>query len=292
MAVSLNDIKTKIASTKNTSQITNAMQMVSAAKLGRSEEAARNFQVYAQKVRKLLTDILHGNGSGGSTNPMLISRPVKKTGYIVITSDRGLVGGYNASILKAVMELKEEYHPDGKDFEIICIGGMGADFFKARGIQPIYELRGLADQPSFDEVRKIISKTIEMYQNELFDELYVCYNHHVNTLTSQMRVEQMLPIVDLDPNEADEDYSLTFELETSREEILEQLLPQFAESMIYGAIIDAKTAENAAGMTAMQTATDNAKKVINDLTIQYNRARQAAITQEITEIVAGASALE
>ena len=292
MAVSLNDIKTKSASTKNTSQITNAMQMVSAAKLGRSEEAARNFQVYAQKVRKLLTDILHGNGSGGSTNPMLISRPVKKTGYIVITSDRGLVGGYNSSILKAVMELKEEYHPDGTGFEMICIGGMGADFFKARGIQPLYELRGLADQPSFDEVRKIISKTVEMYQNELFDELYVCYNHHVNTLTSQMRVEQMLPIVDLDPNEADEEYSLTFELETSREEILEQLLPQFAESMIYGAIIDAKTAENAAGMTAMQTATDNAKKVINDLTIQYNRARQAAITQEITEIVAGASALE
>ena len=292
MAVSLNDIKTKIALTKNTSQITNAMQMVSAAKLGRSEEAARNFQVYAQKVRKLLTDILHGNGSGGSTNPMLISRPVKKTGYIVITSDRGLVGGYNSSILKAVMELKEEYHPDGQGFEMICIGGMGADFFKARGIQPLYELRGLADQPSFDEVRKIISKTVEMYQNELFDELYVCYNHHVNTLTSQMRVEQMLPIVDLDPNEADEEYSLTFELETSREEILEQLLPQFAESMIYGAIIDAKTAENAAGMTAMQTATDNAKKVINDLTIQYNRARQAAITQEITEIVAGASALE
>lgn len=292
MAVSLNDIKTKIASTKNTSQITNAMQMVSAAKLGRSEEAARNFQVYAQKVRKLLTDILHGNGAGASTNPMLISRSVKKTGYIVITSDRGLVGGYNSSILKAVMELKEEYHPDGKGFEMICIGGMGADFFKARGIQPLYELRGLADQPSFDQVRKIISKTVEMYQNELFDELYVCYNHHVNTLTSQMRVEQMLPIVDLDPNEADEEYSLTFELETSREEILEQLLPQFAESMIYGAIIDAKTAENAAGMTAMQTATDNAKKVINDLTIQYNRSRQAAITQEITEIVAGASALE
>ncbi|EHD92518.1 proton-translocating ATPase, F1 sector, gamma-subunit [Streptococcus pneumoniae] len=292
MAVSLNDIKAKIASTKNTSQITNAMQMVSAAKLGRSEEAARNFQVYAQKVRKLLTDILHGNGAGASTNPMLISRSVKKTGYIVITSDRGLVGGYNSSILKAVMELKEEYHPDGKGFEMICIGGMGADFFKARGIQPLYELRGLSDQPSFDQVRKIISKTVEMYQNELFDELYVCYNHHVNTLTSQMRVEQMLPIVDLDPNEADEEYSLTFELETSREEILEQLLPQFAESMIYGAIIDAKTAENAAGMTAMQTATDNAKKVINDLTIQYNRARQAAITQEITEIVAGASALE
>ena len=293
MAVSLNDIKNKIASTKNTSQITNAMQMVSAAKSGKSEEAAKNFQVYAQKVRKLVTDMLHGHEAENARHhSMLISRPVKKSAYIVITSDRGLVGGYNATILKALMELKAEYHPTGEDFEVICIGSVGADFFRARGIQPVYELRGLADQPSFDEVRKIISKTIEMYQNELFDELYVCYNHHVNSLTSQMRVEQMLPIIDLDPNEADEDYTLNLELESSRDSILDQLLPQFAESMIYGAIIDAKTAENAAGMTAMQTATDNAKKVISDLTIQYNRARQAAITQEITEIVAGASALE
>ena len=292
MAVSLNDIKNKIASTKNTSQITNAMQMVSAAKLGKSEEAAKNFQIYASKVRKLLTDLLHGHEVQNSKyHPMLISRPVKKTAYIVITSDRGLVGGYNATILKSMMELFAEYL-DKDDFVIISIGGMGSDFFRARGLQPIYELRGLADQPSFDEVRKIINKTVEMYQNELFDELYVCYNHHVNSLTSQMRVEQMLPIVDLDPNEADEDYVLNLELESSRDVILDQLLPQFAESMIYGAIIDAKTAENAAGMTAMQTATDNAKKVINDLTIQYNRARQAAITQEITEIVAGASALE
>ena len=291
MAVSLNDIKTKIASTKNTSQITNAMQMVSAAKLGKSEEAARNFQIYAAKVRKLLTDLLHAEKNFDAKNPMLIKRPVKKTGYIVITSDRGLVGGYNATVLKTMMELLSEYHGDKNDFSIISIGSMGSDFFKARGIQPVYELRGLADQPSFDEVRKIISKTISMYQNELFDELYVCYNHHVNSLTSQMRVEQMLPIVDLDTNEAT-GYTKTFELEPNREEILNQLLPQYAESMIYGAIIDAKTAENAAGMTAMQTATDNAKKVINDLTIQYNRARQAAITQEITEIVAGASALE
>ena len=293
MAVSLNDIKNKIASTKNTSQITNAMQMVSAAKLGKSEQAARDFQIYASKVRKLLTDLLHGHeAENAKYHPFLKSRPVKKSAYIVITSDRGLVGGYNASILKSVMELKEEYHPTGEDFEVICIGSIGADFFRARGIQPVYELRGLADQPSYDEVRKIINKTVQMYQNELFDELYVCYNHHVNSLTSQLRVEQMLPIIDLDPNEADEDYILNLELESDRDAILDQLLPQFAESMIYGAIIDAKTAENAAGMMAMQTATDNAKKVIDELTIQYNRARQATITQEITEIVAGASALE
>ena len=143
----------------------------------------------------------------------------------------------------------------------------------------------------FEEVQKIISKSVEMYKNELFDELYVCYNHHVNSLTSQVRVQQMLPVEDLDHNEVD-GYTATFELEPNREMILDQLLTQYAESTIYGALLDAKTAENAAGMTAMQTATDNAKNVISDLTIQYNRARQAAITQEITEIVAGASALE
>ncbi len=156
-----------------------------------------------------------------------------------------------------------------------------------------FELRGLEDQPSFDQVGKIIAQAVEMYKNELFDELYVCYNHHVNSLTSQVRMQQMLPIKELDAEEASEDRVITgFELEPNREVILEQLLPQYTESLIYGAIIDAKTAEHAAGMTAMQTATDNAKNVINDLTIQYNRARQAAITQEITEIVAGANALE
>ncbi|HGA2672120.1 TPA: F0F1 ATP synthase subunit gamma, partial [Streptococcus agalactiae] len=144
-----------------------------------------------------------------------------------------------------------------------------------------------------DQVGKIIAQAVEMYKNELFDELYVCYNHHVNSLTSQVRMQQMLPIKELDAEEASEDRVITgFELEPNREVILEQLLPQYTESLIYGAIIDAKTAEHAAGMTAMQTATDNAKNVINDLTIQYNRARQAAITQEITEIVAGANALE
>ena len=156
----------------------------------------------------------------------------------------------------------------------------------------VFELRGLEDQPSFEQVGNIISQSVEMYKNELFDELYVCYNHHVNSLTSQVRVQQMLPIAELDANEAAEEGTSGFELEPDREMILEQLLPQYTESLIYGAIVDAKTAEHAAGMTAMQTATDNAKSIINDLTIQYNRARQAAITQEITEIVAGANALE
>ena len=291
MPASLNEIKVRIKKKKKTSQITGAMQMVSAAKLTRSEQNAKNFQVYAQKVRAMTTDLIGSELSEGSNNPMLIKRPVKKTGYIVITSDKGLVGGYNSTILKAVMQMLHDDHDNQEEYVIIALGGMGADFFKARDINVSYELRGLSDQPTFDEVRKIVNKSVSLYQNELFDELYVCYNHHVNSLTSQVRVEKMLPITDLDENEATSHHQ-EFELEPNRDTILAQLLPQYAESMIYGSIIDAKTAEHAAGMAAMQAATDNAKNVINDLTIQYNRARQAAITQEITEIVAGASALE
>lgn len=293
MAGSLSEIKDKILSTEKTSKITSAMQMVSSAKLVKSEQAARDFQVYASKIRQITTNLLKSDLVSGSDNPMLASRPVKKTGYIVITSDKGLVGGYNSKILKAMMDTITDYHTENDDYAIISIGSVGSDFFKARGMNVSFELRGLEDQPSFDQVGKIIAQAVEMYKNELFDELYVCYNHHVNSLTSQVRMQQMVPIKELDADEASEDRVITgFELEPNREVILEQLLPQYTESLIYGAIIDAKTAEHAAGMTAMQTATDNAKNVINDLTIQYNRARQAAITQEITEIVAGANALE
>lgn len=291
MSGSLSEIKSKIVSTQKTSHITGAMQMVSASKLTKAEQAAKDFQVYASKIRQVTTDLLHSELTQGSTNPMLAKRPVKKTGYIVITSDKGLVGGYNSKILKAMMDIVEEYHPEG-DYAIVSIGSIGSDFFKARKMNVSFELRGLEDHPTFEQVSQIISQSVEMYKNEFFDELYVCYNHHVNSLTSQVRVQQMLPITDLDADESEEPASANFELEPSREAILEQLLPQYTESVIYGAIVDAKTAEHAAGMTAMQTATDNAKNVINDLTIQYNRARQASITQEITEIVAGANALE
>ncbi|MBO0430673.1 F0F1 ATP synthase subunit gamma [Enterococcus sp. DIV0660C] len=300
MGASLNEIKTRIASTKKTSQITRAMQMVSASKLTKSESSSKKFQVYANKVREIVThltatqlsDIASSNTNNDiNYNSMLISRPVKKTGYIVITADGGLVGGYNSSILKQTMSILEEDHQSADEYVMIAIGGTGADFFKARGIDLAYELRNLSDQPSFDEVRKIVNMATTMYQNEVFDELYVCYNHHINSLTSQFRVEKMLPISDLDPEEATS-FEQEYIFEPSKEEILAQLLPQYAESLIYGAIVDAKTAEHAAGMTAMKTATDNAANIIDDLTVSYNRARQGAITQEITEIVAGASALE
>lgn len=246
MVGSLSEIKAKIVSTEKTSKITSAMRMVSSAKLVKSEQAARDFQIYASKIRKITTDFVKNNNGSESRHPMLANREVKKTGYIVMTSDKGLVGAYNSKILKSVMEMIEEYHADGS-YSIISIGSVGSDFFKSRGMNVSFELRGLSDQPSFEDVGKIISQSVELYQNEIFDELYVCYNHHVNSLTSQVRVQQMLPISDLVDEEANEEALVGFEIEPNYDVILNQLLPQFTESLIYAAIIDAKTAEHARG---------------------------------------------
>lgn len=299
MGASLMEIQHRIASTKKTSQITSAMQMVSGSKLNRSEELARNFQLYADKVRQVTTSVVASQLAGADAvgtaeldfHCMLSQREVKKTGYLVITTDKGLAGGYNSSVIRQTLEMMERDHSDKDEVVMMMIGGNGADFFRGRQYNIAYELRGVSDQPSFDEVRQIVRTAVQMYQQEVFDELYVCYNHHVNSLTSQYRVEKMLPISDLDQTEA-KDFDVDYLFEPSEDEILDKLLPQYAESMIYGAILDAKTAEHAARMTAMKSATDNAKNIIDDLSISYNRARQSSITQEITEIVGGAAALE
>lgn len=299
MGASLMEIQRRIESTKKTRQITSAMQMVSASKLTRSEETARNFQIYAEKIREMATQVLSSqlealetsNSDECDFHCMLQRRDVKKTGYLVITTDKGLAGGYNSAVIRQTLEMMERDHHSKDEVVLIAIGGNGADFFRNRGYNIAYELRGVSDRPSFNEVRQIVYTAVKMYQDKTYDELYVCYNHHVNSLTSQYRVERMLPISDLDYDEAHK-HKVDYLMEPSESAIVDQLLPQYAQSMIYGAILDAKTAENAARMTAMKSATDNANNIIDNLGITYNRARQAAITQEITEIVGGAAALE
>jgi len=306
VAESLVEIQRRIASTKKTSQITSAMQMVSGSKLHRSEVASKTFQLYASKVREVVTHLAAAEllSLEGEVEPdpfddtdelhyhsMLVSRPVKKTGYIVITADKGLAGGYNSSVIKQTLTMLGQDHENDNEYVMMAIGRAGADFFKSRGMNIAYEMRGLSDHPTFAEVMKIVRAAIKMYENEVFDELYVCYNHHVNSLSAQFRAEKMLPISDLVAEEA-KTYEKEYILEPSKEEILNRILPQYAETLIYGAILDAKTAEHAARMTAMKSATDNASNIIDDLTISFNRARQTAITQEITEIVGGAAALE
>lgn len=284
---SLRDIKTRITSTKKTSQITKAMEMVSASKLNRAENNAKSFVPYMEKIQDVVASV--AMGSSGAKHPMLGQREVKKTGYLVITSDRGLCGGYNSNVLRTVFQTIKERHKSADEYTVIAIGRIGRDFFKKRGMPVALEITGLVDQPSFADIKEIASKTVNMFAEGSFDELYMYYNHFVSVISQVVTEKKVLPLTDLSSNAKK---LASYEFEPSQEEILEVLLPQYAESLIYGALLDGKASEFAAQMTAMRSATDNAKELISSLTLQFNRARQAAITQEITEIVGGAAALE
>ncbi|HDX9577478.1 ATP synthase F1 subunit gamma [Bacillus cytotoxicus] len=283
---SLRDIKAKINSTKKTSQITKAMEMVSASKLSRAEQNAKSFVPYMNKIQEVVASIAQGSGVN---HPMLTARPVKRTGYIVITSDRGLAGGYNSNVLRAVSNVvKERHNMDANQYAIIVLGRLGRDYLKRRGFNIIDEVLGLSDQPAFADIKDIASRAISMFTDGAYDELYIYYNHYVSKISQEVTEKKILPLTDV----ASEKATTLYEFEPSEEDILKVLLPQYAESLVYGALLDGKASEHAARMTAMKSATDNAMEVIDTLTLSFNRARQAAITQEITEIVGGAAALE
>ncbi len=262
------------------------MEMVSASKLNRAESNAKSFVPYMNKIQEVVTSV--AAGSQGVRNPMLVSRPVKKTGYLLITSDRGLAGAYNSNVIRAVSNRIKERHSSNDEFAIIALGRVGADFFRKKGFNVIESVVGLPDQPSFADVKDIANKAVGMFSAEAYDELYLFYNHYVSAIQQDVTEKKVLPLTDLNTSGK----LVSYEFEPSPEEILEVLLPQYAESLIYGALLDGKASEHAARMTAMRNATDNAKELISNLTLKYNRARQAAITQEITEIVGGAAALE
>lgn len=283
---SLRDIKTRITSTKKTSQITRAMQMVSASKLNRAELNAKSFVPYMAKIQEVVTAIATGTQDSG--HPMLTSRPVAKTAYLVITSDRGLAGAYNSNVLRAVTNAIRERHNSNDEFVIFAVGRVGRDFFTKRGLTVIESMVALPDQPSFADIKEIARKAVGMFTEGAYDELYMYYNHFVSAIQQDVTEKKVLPLTDITPSSS----TASYEFEPSADAILEVLLPQYAESLIYGALLDGKASEHAARMTAMKSATDNASDLISALTLQFNRARQAAITQEITEIVGGVAALE
>lgn len=283
---SLRDIENRIKSTKKTSQITKAMQMVSASKLSRAELNAKAFIPYMEKIQEVVGSI--AAGTSDLSHPMMISRPVKKTGYIVITSDRGLVGGYNANILRIAKRAIETRHASKEEVSIISIGQKGHDYFERLGFNIAESKIGLSDHPSFDEIKDIAKRAVGMFTEGEYDEVYLYYNHYVSAISSEVTEKKLLPLTDITSTSA----TISYEFEPSGEAILEVLLPQYAESLIYGAVIDGKASEHASSMTAMKTATDNAADLIDSLTLSFNRARQAAITQQITEIVGGVAALE
>jgi len=285
---SLRDIKNRINSTTKMRQITNAMQMVAASKLNKAELNAKAFVPYMEKIQEVVASIAAGNSD--TEHPMLLSRPVKKTGYIVITSDSGLAGPYNSNILRSVFQTIEKRHESKDDYTIIPIGKIGSEFFKKQGMPIAKEITGLADQPEFAEIKEIASYAVNLFADEEIDELYIYYNHFVSAITHRVTEQKVLPLTDL--AEQDSKTTSMYEYEPDEEQILKTLLPQYAESLVYGALLDGKASEHASRMNAMRSATDNAEEIIDELTLSFNRARQAAITQEITEIVSGAAALE
>ncbi|WP_277586772.1 ATP synthase F1 subunit gamma [Psychrobacillus antarcticus] len=284
---SLRDVKNKIASTKKTSQITKAMQMVSSSKFRRAETNAKAYIPYMDKVQEVVAAIASGTNDSG--HPMLTTRPVKKTAYLVFTADRGLAGAYNSNIIRAVSTAIAKRHASKDEYVILAVGRMGRDFFVKRGSNVIGEIVGLPDQPVFSDIKEIARKAVGMFTDGTYDELYMYYNHFVSAISNEVTEKKVLPLTDI---AVKRDTSASYEFEPSAEAILEVLLPQYAESLIFGALLDGKASEHSARMNAMKSATDNAADMISGLTLVYNRARQAAITQEITEIVGGASALE
>ncbi|MDO7906525.1 ATP synthase F1 subunit gamma [Paenibacillus sp. JX-17] len=286
MAKGMREIKRQIKSVQNTRQITKAMEMVAAAKLRRAQEKAEAARPYSEKLKEVVESI--ATGTRGIKHPMLESRPVKKTAYLVITSDRGLAGGYNSNILRLVTATIAERHKSNDEFTLFIIGRKGRDYFTRRGYPIAETVTELSDTPAFADIKSIAHKAVEGFELSQFDELYVCYNRFVNALTQIPEVDQLLPMVK--PEAASTAQAASYEYEPSPESVLEVLLPRYAETLIYGALLNGKASELGAKMTAMGAATKNASKMINDLTLTYNRARQAAITQEITEIVAGANA--
>lgn len=287
MARSLRDIKNRINSTRKTGHITKAMQMVSASKRSKAEENAKAYVPYMEKVQDVVASIASG---ASDVSPMLTARPVKKTGYIIIGSDRGLAGAYNANVIRELSRTIEERHKSKDEYVILSIGRVPTDYFKKRGLNVVDSVVGLPDQPSFSQIKQIARKAVGMFADGTYDELYMYYNHYVSVISQVVTEKKVLPITDLAP--ATEGLQASYEFEPNAEAILEVLLPQYAESLIYGALLDAKASEHAARMTAMKTATDNANELIKTLTLEYNRARQASITQEITEIVSGAEAIQ
>jgi F-type H+-transporting ATPase subunit gamma len=283
----MRDIKRQIKSVQNTRQITKAMEMVAASKLRKAQEKAEAARPYSEKLKEVVSSI--AAGTQDVQHPMLVSRPVKKTGYLIITSDRGLAGGYNANILRKVTMLIAERHKSKDEYALFVIGRKGRDFLRRREYPIVEEITELSDTPKFADIKSIAYSAVNQFETGVYDELYICYNQFINAISQVPTVDRLLPMDGVGKGEH-HGATAAYEYEPSPEGVLEVLLPKYAETLIYGALLNGKASELGAKMTAMGSATKNASKMIGELRLTYNRARQAAITQEITEIVAGANA--
>lgn len=290
MANSMRDIKRRIRSLEKTKQITKAMEMVAASYLRRAQERAEAARPFADKLKEVIFHI--ADGTSDVTHPMLEKREVKRTGYLVITSDRGLAGPYNSNLLRMLEKTLKERHESNEDYVIFVLGRKGVEYLTRRKYPVIDQIIGLGDKPIFADIKPIARKAVNYYAEEKFDELYLVYNQFVNPIIQRPVVQRLLPLEKKEIDSAAGKVKNVIEFEPSEEEVLAEILPRYAETLIFSAFLEAKASEFAAKMTAMGNATENANELIATLTLQFNRARQAAITQEIAEVVGGANALQ
>ncbi|NQS75466.1 MAG: F0F1 ATP synthase subunit gamma [Peptococcaceae bacterium] len=288
---SLRDLRRRIRATENMQQITKAMKAVSAAKMRRAQEAVTLARPYSKRIKNVLGGV--AVASGGVRHPLLEVREPKKTAFVVLTADRGLCGGFNSNIIRRTTQ---EVQGVKTEFTLLAVGRKGRDFFRRRGFEIAKEYIGIGDDAQYAAARDITSYVIDKYSAEEYDEVYLIYSQFINVLVQKPIKVKILPAEP--PTEEGaagkekETQKVPYIFEPSAEAVLAELLPKYIENAIYQGLLETKAGFYSAQMTAMENATQNASEMIDNLTLTMNRARQAQITKEISEIVGGAAALE
>ena len=281
------EIKGKIGSIKNTQKITSAMEMVAASKMKKAQERMASGRPYAQNMLKVSGHIANGNLE--YRHPYLEEREVKRVGYIVISTDRGLCGGLNTNEFKLVTQDVKKWREQGVEVDFAALGSKACSFFNRFGGKLLAAESGLGDKPSVSDVVGVVRVMLKAYDEGQIDRVFLVFNDFVNTMTQKPVINQLLPL----PKSEDEEYQHRWDYiyEPDPKEILEALMVRYIESQVYQGVVENAASEQAARMVAMKAATDNAGNLIDELQLVYNKARQAAITQEISEIVSGAAAV-
>jgi F-type H+-transporting ATPase subunit gamma len=281
------EIRSKIASVKSTQKITRAMQMVATSKMRRAQERMRLARPYADKMRNVIGHLTEANPD--YRHPFLVTREPRAVGLIVISSDRGLAGALNANVFKQTLHLLREWQGKGATVSLCLIGAKGLNFFRRLSVPILANVSGLGDRPHVKDLIGTVKVMLDAYRKGEIDRLFLVNAQFVNTMTQRPAVTPLLPIEAIDTEELQEHWDYIYEPDAAG--ILDGLLMRYIESQVYRGAVENVASEMAARMVAMKAATDNAGKLINELQLIYNKARQAAITKEISEIVGGAAAV-
>ncbi len=284
------EIRTKIGSIKNTQKITRAMEMVAASKMRKTKEKMLATRPYSKKIGKIIKHLAYANPE--YKHPFLVSRSVKRIGIIVVSSDRGLCGGLNSNLFRKLLGQLTIWDKAGFDVDVCTIGTKAYSFFSGLNKTTVIgHTSKLGDTPHLNDIIGIIKVMLDAYYTGQIDELHVVSNEFVNTMTQRPNIEQLLPIVSSELDEQLSNRHWDYIYEPDAKEVLDHLLTRYIESIVYQGLVENNACEQAARMVAMKSASDNAGNLIKELQLIYNKARQAAITQEISEIVAGAAAV-